>query len=248
MDVLKSIVIWLIGIVCLLVFFPVTLFAWLLTLPFDRNRVVVHWLLVLQSCVISYLVPIWRIRIRGRKKGKPGSTYVIICNHQSILDILIINCIRYRYKWISKAELAGVPILGWYLTMADYLTVDRSDRDSKDKLLLDAYQFLKKGISIMIFPEGTRSADNEISYFKRGAFQLAISCQLPILPVVLDGTGNILPKHGHIFRGFHTIDLKILDPVGPESFGTGDANELAEKFRIMYEKELAALREERGAK
>jgi 1-acyl-sn-glycerol-3-phosphate acyltransferase len=94
----------------------------------------------------------------------------------------------------------------------------------------------------MIFPEGTRSADSEISFFKRGAFQLAISADKPILPVLFDGTGGVLPKHGRIFRGFHNISIRVLDPVEPSSFGTSNCDELAMKFQVMMTEELKKLR------
>jgi 1-acyl-sn-glycerol-3-phosphate acyltransferase len=247
MDILKSIIVWLLGITISIIFSPVTFIIWLLVFPFDRNRVVVHWLLVYQAFVISHLVPIWKIKVEGREKAKAGTTYVIISNHQSILDILIINCLRYRFKWISKIEVNSVPLLGWYLRMADYITVDRGDKESKEKMLAEAYECLKKGISIMIFPEGTRSADNEISFFKRGAFQLAISTGTPILPVIMEGTGNVLPKHGIIFGGFHKIDIRVLDPIRPESFGTDDCDQLAGHFREMMKEELQKLRTERSS-
>jgi len=197
------------------------------------------------AVIISYSVPIWKIRIEGRRKALPGATYVIISNHQSILDILLMNCLRYRFKWISKIENMKVPVLGWYLRMADYITVNRGDKDSKEKMMVEAYQRLKKGISVMIFPEGTRSMDKEISFFKRGAFQLAISAGVPILPVLIDGTGGILPKHGFVFGGFHKIIIKVYDPVMPDSFGTDDCDKLALKFREMMTGELKALRSER---
>ncbi|MBN2862204.1 MAG: 1-acyl-sn-glycerol-3-phosphate acyltransferase [Bacteroidales bacterium] len=242
MDIIKSIVIWFIGIGFFLVFFPLTFIVWLLTLPFDSDRTITHWMLIYQVMIISYLVPVWRLRIEGRRKAVAGTTYVIISNHQSILDILLINCLRYRFKWISKIENSKVPVLGWYIKMAAYLTVDRGNKESKEKMMEEAFKCLKKGISIMIFPEGTRSADSQISFFKRGAFQLAISAGKPILPVLIDGTGGVLPKHGLIFGGFHKIIIRVLDPVMPDSFGTDDCDELAMKFQKMMMQELTELR------
>jgi 1-acyl-sn-glycerol-3-phosphate acyltransferase len=248
MDILKSIVVWLIGITFLVIFFPVTFIVWFLVLPFDRNRSVVHWMLTYQAIIISCAVPIWSIKVEGRNKAHRGTTYVIICNHQSILDILIINSLRYRFKWISKIENTKVPILGWYLKMADYITVDRGDKASKEQMLEESYNCLKKKISIMIFPEGTRSADQEVAFFKRGAFQLAISAQVPLLPVLIDGTGGVLPKHGLVFGGFHKIILRVLDPVGVDSFGTNDPDELAMKFQQMMAHKLKELRDEKCRK
>jgi 1-acyl-sn-glycerol-3-phosphate acyltransferase len=248
MDILKSIVVWLVGIAFLIVFFPVTFLIWLVVLPFDKERTIVHWMLIYQAVIISYLIPIWKIKVEGRKKAITGTNYVIISNHQSILDILLINCLRYHFKWVSKIENNRVPVLGWYLKMADYITVDRGDKESKEKMLEESYRCLKRGISIMIFPEGTRSSGREIAFFKRGAFQLALSAHKPILPVLMDGTGGVLPKHGLVFGGFHKITIRVLDPVLPDAFGTNNPDELAMKFQLMMTESLKELRNKTAGK
>lgn len=226
----------------MVVLFPATFIIWLLVLPFDRERYITHWLLVYQGFILWHLIPIWRTKIEGREKAINGTTYVIISNHQSILDILLINCLRYKYKWISKIENVKLPFLGWYLKMADYITVDRGNEESKAEMLEKAYRCLKRGNSIMMFPEGTRSADKEIGYFKRGAFQLAIQADVPILPVLIDGTGGILPKHGLIFGSGYHIHLRVLDPVLPASFGTDNPDELATKLSSLLSSKLKELR------
>ena len=208
MDIIKSIAVWLIGIVYMVLFFPLTFIIWLLVLPFDRERKIIHWILNWQSRILVWLLPIWKIRIEGREKGLMDTPFVIISNHQSILDILLINCLRYRFKWISKIENMKVLVLGWYLRMADYITVDRGNKESKEEMYEKSYRCLKDGTSIMMFPEGTRSADCEIGFFRRGAFQLAIDAHVPILPIVLDGSGGVLPKHGLIFTTGHKIRIK----------------------------------------
>jgi len=187
-------------------------------------------------------MPVWKVHIEGREKADKYSTYVVISNHQSILDIIIINSLRYRYKWVSKIENSRVPFLGWYLRMADYLIVDRNNDESKAVLIAEAYNSLKKGISVMIFPEGTRSMNGQPGFFKRGAFQLAIEANVPILPLVVHGTGGIFPKHSLIFRGKNNIFLKVLDPVRPESFGTDNPDKLALKFSELISSELSGLR------
>ena len=198
--------------------------------------------MVWQSLILSHCMPVWKLKIEGRSKAVPGTTYVIISNHQSILDILFLNCLMYRYKWISKSENIRIPFLGWYLMMADYLTVDRGNKESKEKMMEEAYKCLQRNISLMMFPEGTRSFDREIGFFKRGAFELAISTKKPILPVLIDGTGEILPKHGLVFRGYHRVTIQVLDPVMPGSFGTDDCDELALEFSKMMKRELYELR------
>jgi 1-acyl-sn-glycerol-3-phosphate acyltransferase len=242
MDIVKSIIFWLVGIIFMLLVFPLTFVVWLLVLPFDRDRKITHGMLIYQSWILLWLMPIWKIRVEGRKKAVKGTAYVIISNHQSILDILLINFLRYRFKWISKIENMKVPMLGCYLRMADYITVNRGDKESKEEMMEKSYQCLKRGTSIMMFPEGTRSVDREIGFFRRGAFQLAISTHRPILPVLIDGSGGVLPKHGLIFNTGHKIRIRVFDPVTPESFDTDNPDMLSLKFSSFMTEALKELR------
>lgn len=244
MDTFKSSIVWLIAVIYIILFFPLTFLIWLIVLPFDRKRKIMHLILIWQSVIFASLMPIWNIKIEGRYKAGKDSTYVIISNHQSILDILIINCLRYRFKWISKIENMNVPVLGWYLKMADYITVDRGNKESKEEMLDKSLKCLMDGNSVMMFPEGTRSINGEIGFFKRGAFQLALNAKKPILPVLLDGTGGILPKHGLIFNTGHRIRVKVFDPVTPELFNTDDPDTLALSFKAFMTRELENMRNE----
>src|SRR5512137_2794591 len=131
MDLIKSAIVWFIAVSFLIILFPLTFIIWFLLLPFDRNRVVTHWIITYQSIVLTHILPIWKIHIEGLEKIDRKQTYVFISNHQSILDVLLLNNLRCRYKWISKIENVKMPILGWYLWMADYITVDRGNEDSK---------------------------------------------------------------------------------------------------------------------
>jgi 1-acyl-sn-glycerol-3-phosphate acyltransferase len=241
MNILKSLIVWFIGVCFIIVSFPLTLIVWLLTLPFDRDKKLVHLFLTYASFILSYLIPIWSIHIEGREKAEKGTTYVIISNHQSILDILLLNCLRYKFKWISKIENLNVPVIGWYLRMADYIIVDRGNEESKAEMLDKSYKCLKKGISVMIFPEGTRSLNNKLGFFKRGAFQLAMQADVHLLPVLIDGTGGILPKHGMIFGSGHQIKIRVLDPVKPAAFGTDNPESLALKLSTFMALELDKL-------
>jgi 1-acyl-sn-glycerol-3-phosphate acyltransferase len=242
MEIIKSTIVWFIGISLMIVMFLFTFFIWILILPFDKERFVTHRILVYQGLIFSRLLPNVIIEVEGREKAVKGATYVIISNHQSSLDILFMNSLRYKYRWISKIENLKIPILGWYLRMADYIIVNRGNEESKAEMLEKSYRCLKRGISIMIFPEGTRSHDNEIRFFKRGAFQLAIQAEVAILPIVIDGTGGILPKHGHILEGGHHVTVKVLDPIMPYQFETDNPDELAVKLRLLMTRELEKLR------
>jgi 1-acyl-sn-glycerol-3-phosphate acyltransferase len=242
MNIVISLIVWIFCSIIALLLFPVSLVIWLVTFPFDRERIVMHWWLVIQGIFFSRMIPIWRIRVEGREKAKKRETYVIISNHQSMLDILILNCLRLRFRWISKIENYKTPVIGWYLRMAKYITVDRGNMESKAVMMAKSEESLKKGISIMMFPEGTRSPDREIALFKLGAFQLALSASKPILPVIVDGTGGVLPKHGMILSKGNLLKIKVLDPVRPESFGTDDPEILASKLRGIMTEELHKIR------
>lgn len=242
MNILLSAIVWLLGLFFMVIMFPLTFIIWLIVLQFDRKRAVIHWLLVYQGIMLSNLIPVWKVQIEGKKKAKKGITYVIISNHQSILDILLLNCLKMRFKWISKIENSKLPFVGWYLKMAGYIIVDRGNSESKEEMLEKSYKCLKDDTSVIIFPEGTRSVDRQIGFFKRGAFQLAISANVPILPVLIDGTGGILPKHGLIFSGGHKIKIKIFDPIFPESFETKNPQDLAIKFNTLMTNSLHEMR------
>ena len=242
MEQIKSILVWIIGITYTVILFPVSLVLWVLLYPFDQERIITHWWLVIQGCLLTRLIPIWRISVEGREKAQKKTPYIIISNHQSILDILIMNCLRLKFRWISKIENYKVPVLGWYMRMAKYIAVDRGNKDSKAEMMDKSAQSLRKGISIMMFPEGTRSHDREIAPFKLGAFQLALSTDKSILPVIVDGTGGILPKHGLMFSSGNNLKIKVLDPVHPGSFGTANPEELAIKFRTLMVDELKKMR------
>lgn len=246
MNILKSGLVWAIAVTFLIFFFPVTFIVWLLVLPFDRNRVITHWILVYQGIALSRILPIWTIKTEGIEKIVKGTTYVIISNHQSILDVLLLNNIPYRYKWISKIENVKVPILGWYLKMADYIIVNRGNEESKLEMLDKSYKCLKEGISIMIFPEGTRSYDREIGFFKRGAFQLALQANVPLLPVVLDGSGDVLPKHGLKLGSHYRITIRVLDPILPQNFSSQNPDILAENISSIMKEELKKIREKQN--
>lgn len=242
MDVLKSVFIWLTGVIMIVIFFPLTFLVWTATLPFDKNRKVIHRLLNLQSRIMVGLMPIWNLTVEGREKAEGKGPFVIISNHQSILDILFINCLCYDLKWVSKIENMKVPFLGWYLRMADYIIINRGDSESKELMMKKSMRSLRLGTSVMMFPEGTRSVNGDIGFFKRGAFQMAIDARVPILPVVIDGSGGVLPKHGLIFTTGHRVKLKVFDPVTPDSFNTTDPDTLAVNFNSFMTRELSQIR------
>ena len=160
----------------------------------------------------------WQIHISGFENLNVNQVYVIVSNHQSMADIPLIAHLKLDTKWLAKAELFRLPFVGWMLRMAGDVPVDRSDRRQSAKALLQCARYLRQRCSVVFFPEGTRSQDRQVLPFNEGPFQLAIREQIPILPLVVDGSGAALPRNSLIFGKTQDIHLRILEAVSVEGW------------------------------
>jgi 1-acyl-sn-glycerol-3-phosphate acyltransferase len=246
MNILKSLWVWLSSIAFILFAFPVAVFLWLISLPFDRKRLMNNRWMIIQGIVLTKMSPFWKVKVEGREKIDKKQAYIIIPNHQSMLDIVFFNMLRHRLRWVSKIEIFRIPLVGQEMKMVKYIDLERGNKHSVIRMMEKSVISLHDGISIVIFPEGTRSLTGEIGRFKTGAFQLAIKTDKPLLPVLIDGTGDLLPKKGIIFSRHRNVRLRVLDPVFPGQFGTGDHDELAARVQSMMEEALKELRSEPG--
>jgi 1-acyl-sn-glycerol-3-phosphate acyltransferase len=158
---------------------------------FGMHRVASIW----ASSMVT-LNPSWRIQASGQENIVKHKAYVVVANHQSIADIAaVLSALPLHFKFVAKKELYTIPFLGWHMALAGYMALDRSSRESGKNVLLESRSWLRKGVSVLFFPEGTRSLDGAIHAFKIGAFKLARDQNIEILPVVIDGTGDCIPKH-----------------------------------------------------
>jgi 1-acyl-sn-glycerol-3-phosphate acyltransferase len=245
MNILKSLWVWLSSITFVLLAFPVALLLWLLALAFDRRRLMNNRWMVIQGIVLTKMSPFWKVIVDGREKLDQKQAYIIIPNHQSLLDIVFFNMLRHRLRWVSKIEIFRVPLVGWEMKMVKYIELIRGNKASVIKMMEKCVESLQDGISVVIFPEGTRSLTGTIGKFKTGAFQLAVKTDKPLLPVLIDGTGEILPKKGGIiFRSRRIVRIRVLDPIFPGQFGTGDPDELASRVQAMMVTAMDQLRSE----
>lgn len=222
---------WIIVILSFFVMFPIAVTIWLLTVLFDKNLKALHQFSCFWASSYLFTSPFWNVKISDRNKIKANQSYVMVCNHQSMLDIIVLYRLFKHFKWVAKKELFKIPIVGWNMTLNRYIPVDRGSRATHLTMLKQCEDHLNQGSSIMIFPEGTRSSDGEIHNFKEGAFKVALKAKASILPIVLDGTSDLLPKHGFVFRNKNTIYVKVLDPIPFETFKDLQAKELSEKVR-----------------
>ncbi|MGB8358782.1 MAG: lysophospholipid acyltransferase family protein [Bacteroidales bacterium] len=243
-NILKSAWVWVSSIIFVLLAFPVALLLWLVSLLFDNRRLMNNRWMVIQGIILTKMSPFWKVVVDGREKIDKNQAYVIIPNHQSMLDIVFFNMLRHRLRWVSKIEIFKVPLVGVEMRMVKYIELVRGNKSSVIRMMEKCMESLREGISVVIFPEGTRSLTGAIGKFKSGAFQLAVKTDKPLLPVLIDGTGDILPKRGFIFGSRRVVRLRVLDPIFPGNFKTGDPDELATLVQAQMVSAMEQLRSE----
>jgi len=159
-----------------------------------------------------------RVRVHGRDNADPSRSYVIMMNHQSQFDILAFyGHYGKQFRWVMKEELRKVPGIGWYTAAGGHVFIDRSDRAKAIASLQAARPLLDGGISVVFFPEGTRSRTGRMRPFKKGGFMMALQMDLPILPVSISGSRHVLPAGG--FRSLPgPIDITIHPPIDTSTY------------------------------
>ena len=188
------------------------------------------------------VAPQWRFRVEGRPPVDiDRRAYVVVANHQSTADPWLLSSLRWDMRWIAKASLFRAPVIGWLMRLGGDLEVVRGQGASVKAMLAEARATLARGMSLMIFPEGTRSPDGELGRFKDGAFELAIASGAPILPVVVDGTHHCRPK-GSWWFGEADAVAKVLPPIATEGLTMADVPALREQVRATIATELVRLR------
>jgi 1-acyl-sn-glycerol-3-phosphate acyltransferase len=215
---LASLLFWTFMTVSSILLYPAALLLWLLTAAFDRRLLLLHRFTCFWASLYTWLNPGWRVRIQGREKIRHNAVYVMVANHQSLLDILVLFRLFKHYKWVSKVENFRIPWIGWNMSLNRYIKLRRGDRKSVEQMMLACERNLKDGNSIMMFPEGSRSPDGRLRPFKPGAFVLAQRAGVPLLPIVIQGTANALPKRGFLLSGHHDIRVRVMDEIPYESF------------------------------
>jgi len=233
-----SVAFWLFMTISSIALFPVAVLVWALTRPFDRRLRAQHQFTCFWASLYTWLNPVWRVRIEGREKIRRGVTYVMVANHQSMLDILVLFRLFVHFKWVSKVENFRVPCIGWNMTLNEYVPLRRGDPESIARMLRVCESMLARGSSIMMFPEGTRSPDGRLRAFKHGAFSLAQRARVPVLPIMIQGTAAALPKKGFVLQGRHPIVVRVLDEVPFEMLADKPIEAVAGEVRELIAREL----------
>lgn len=239
MSFLITVYFWGFMLLTSIIFFPVALVLRVATGPFDRRLRLLHRFTSFWGSLYTHAHPLWKVTVTGMEHLSVEAPAVIIANHQSFADILVLFRLPLHYKWVSKAENFRVPLIGWNMGLNRYIRIERGSIRGNLKMMRDCEVALRDGNSLLIFPEGTRSTDGRMRPFKEGAFELAIRMRRPILPILITGTGEALPKRGIMLRGRHQMQVRILPPIMPETYRGKTAEQLAKEAFVMMSTSLS---------
>ncbi len=225
-----------------MVLYVLSFVALIVCYPFDKKRTVVHTISRWLTCTVFMFAPGMRRTVVGMENIDPSKAYVMVLNHQSMVDILSIYNLPLVFKWVSKKEVYRIPLVGRLLMMHGDIVINRaSAKEAMQLVHSKGMEWLKKGATVSIFPEGTRSKDGEIHNFKAGAFILAKDAGVPILPVVLDGTSTLVRK-GWMINWRNKITIKVLPPVPAEEVAERSMKEVMAQVHTDMVDALAEVR------
>ena len=239
-----SILFYLFTLIQVTFWFVVSIIVLIVTYPFDKSRRWVHECSRIICALLYDLFPFARRTIQGVENIDKNKPYVMVINHNSGFDIFTAYKIPLNFRWVSKREVFWVPFMGPLLSIHGDIPIERGNpKQAMAKVSRLGKLWLKRGATVAIFPEGTRSKDGEIHNFKAGAFILAKDAEVPILPVVLAGTNNMV--RNRIFMNWkNSIRIKVLPPVSKEEVVACPIKEVMAEVRESMVEALAELRAE----
>ncbi len=207
------------------------LFLAIFLFPFDRKRKLAHAQGFWWADGIFGLNPFWSFTIEGLEQIDPNKTYVVVANHQSLADIAVLYKTHMQFKWVAKESLFKIPVFGWCISRMKYIKLARGEYGSVKKVYCEAAQWLRQGVSVLFFPEGTRSVTGQMNNFKNGAFKLAIQEKKPVLPIRIEGSRNIIPSGNWILKARASCRLTVLPEIDTHTFALKDFSLLRDKAR-----------------
>lgn len=232
-------------VVCVSAFLPIMAVSSLRHRSDPTQRAPGRWMRRLGRTA-GRLSPLWTFEIEGEPPPDiDHKGYIVVANHESTADPFLLSWLPFDMRWVAKEELFKPPLVGWAMRWGGDIPLRRGQGESVRAMLDECARALAGGISVMMFPEGTRSKDGELLPFKDGAFALAIRTGVPILPVALAGTREMRPKHSRWFGKAHAC-AKILAPIPTQGLGDSDVATLRDQARDAIRNALPGLRSRAG--
>ena len=167
---------------------------------------------------MTALNPYWDVKVEGLDNIDHHKTYIAVSNHQSLADIVLMYKTKMQFKWVAKESLFKIPVLGWNMLLAKHIRLRRGDFSSIKRVYKEAAKWLRSGISVVFFPEGTRSDNSGMGEFQNGAFKLAIKEKVPVLPIIIQGTRDAIPKGSWRFTTKVSCLIKVLPPIDTSNY------------------------------
>jgi 1-acyl-sn-glycerol-3-phosphate acyltransferase len=216
-----------------------------ITYPFDRKGRMVHRYARLwgKTALLANRV---KVKIEGMERLNRKGPYIFMSNHQGSYDIFaLLGHLPYQFKWLAKKELFSIPFFGWTMAAAGYISIDREGSRGTVEAMNDAAQKIRDGMSVVIFPEGSRSPDGSIQAFKKGGFTLAIKSKVPIVPIAISGSRDIMPKD-RLTATSGEIRIQMDHPIKTENFSLRDRESLMKNVRETITKNFRSISQKRG--
>lgn len=235
---------WFATVMCVVIGTPLVALIFVCTAPFDKGRYAAGRAFRLVAVTSLKINPLWRFKTRGRL-ADPRRPYVVVANHESYADVFLISRFPWEMKWLSKDTVFNIPLMGWMMQMAGDIRLVRGDRDSAAEAIVQCRDRLQKRVSVMIFPEGTRSRTREMLPFKDGAFRLAIESGAPILPIAVAGTRYAMAKGSFRFQPARALAVH-LEAIETTGMSLADIPALKEQTRAAIEEGRRNLSRELG--
>jgi 1-acyl-sn-glycerol-3-phosphate acyltransferase len=236
---------WFVLGVTLIIVVPLVAILRLVTAPIEQGAYHAGLLFRKIAVIHQTLNPLWTFTVTGEVPTDGRLPYVAVANHESFVDILLISHLPFEMKWMSKSEFFKIPFVGWAMWLAKDIRLERGDKKSGARALLECRDRLDKHVSVMIFPEGTRTESGKLQEFKDGAFRIAIDAQAPILPLAVLGSRDALIKHDWRFGHSHA-EVRVLDPIPTDGLTKADVPDLRDRTRAVIAEALDTMRAERA--
>ncbi len=180
-----------------------------------------------------------KIVVENRASLDPAQPYVFMANHASSLDIwAAFVAVPRRLRMIAKKQLARIPLFGWVMWAGRFIFIDRKNGVSARRSIEEAGNRIRNGDSVLIFPEGTRTRDGSLGPFKKGGFHLAVRAGVPIVPLALRGTRELMPAGSYLLRAGKVTAI-IGEPIPTQGLSEQDRANLHERVRVVVEEMLA---------
>ncbi len=200
------------------------------TYPFDRKGTAAHWCgrIWAKAALLANQV---RVRLEGLENVEGTGPYIFMSNHQGSYDIFaLLGYLPFQFKWLAKKELFSIPILGWAMSAAGYISIDRKGTRATVEAMRAAARKIRDGMSVVIFPEGSRTPDGSIQPFRKGGFTLAIRSQVPIVPIAISGSREIMAKD-RLTANAGEIRVRIGPPIETHDYSVKSRESLMENVR-----------------